>query len=119
MNNGPKCDYAEVNGLEMYYEIHGSGEPLILLHGGVGATEMFGGVHGYRHHMMYNPCTFEGGRSRANHNQPRRRTAGPSPEDHRRGGTNRPDPRGSTSADRTRERPSSGSARWQRGTVAS
>ena len=26
----------------MYYEIHGSGEPLILLHGGAGATEMFG-----------------------------------------------------------------------------
>jgi pimeloyl-ACP methyl ester carboxylesterase len=44
MNNDPKCDYAEVNGLEMYYEIHGSGEPLILLYGGVGATEMFGGV---------------------------------------------------------------------------
>ncbi|HEY0736286.1 MAG TPA: alpha/beta hydrolase [Herpetosiphonaceae bacterium] len=27
--------YAPVNGLNMYYEIHGSGEPLILLHGGV------------------------------------------------------------------------------------
>ncbi len=26
----------------MYYEIHGSGEPLILLHGGVGGIEMFG-----------------------------------------------------------------------------
>jgi len=25
----------------MYYEIHGSGEPLILLHGGLGSTEMF------------------------------------------------------------------------------
>ena len=33
MNDGPKGDYAEMNGLEMYYEIHGSGEPLILLHG--------------------------------------------------------------------------------------
>jgi pimeloyl-ACP methyl ester carboxylesterase len=33
-----------VNGLEMYYEVHGSGEPLILLHGGVGAIEMFGKV---------------------------------------------------------------------------
>ena len=31
-----------MNGLKMYYEIHGSGEPLILLHGGAGATEMFG-----------------------------------------------------------------------------
>ncbi len=28
----------------MYYEIHGSGEPLVLLHGGVGAIEMFGEV---------------------------------------------------------------------------
>lgn len=25
----------------MYYEIHGAGEPLILLHGGVGSTESF------------------------------------------------------------------------------
>ncbi len=44
MNGDPKGDYAEVNGLDMYYEIHGSGEPVILLHGGVGAIEMFGGV---------------------------------------------------------------------------
>jgi pimeloyl-ACP methyl ester carboxylesterase len=26
-------DYAEVNGLKMYYEIHGAGRPLVLLHG--------------------------------------------------------------------------------------
>ena len=26
--------HAAVNGLEMYYEIHGEGEPLLLLHGG-------------------------------------------------------------------------------------
>jgi len=26
--------YAQVNGLKMYYEIHGSGRPLVLLHGG-------------------------------------------------------------------------------------
>jgi hypothetical protein len=32
---GPvKSGCAPVNGLKMYYEIHGSGEPLILLHGG-------------------------------------------------------------------------------------
>ena len=34
--------YAAVNGLNMYYEIHGAGEPLLLLHGGVGGIEMFG-----------------------------------------------------------------------------
>ena len=33
--------YAPVNGLRLYYESHGSGQPLILLHGGVGATERF------------------------------------------------------------------------------
>ncbi len=26
--------YASVNGLQMYYEVHGSGSPLVLLHGG-------------------------------------------------------------------------------------
>ena len=34
--------YASVNGLNLYYEIHGIGEPIILLHGGIGASEMFG-----------------------------------------------------------------------------
>jgi pimeloyl-ACP methyl ester carboxylesterase len=33
-----------VNGLNLYYEIHGAGEPLILLHSGVGAIQMFGEV---------------------------------------------------------------------------
>jgi pimeloyl-ACP methyl ester carboxylesterase len=31
-----------VNGLNLYYEIHGTGEPLILLHGGVVGIAMFG-----------------------------------------------------------------------------
>jgi pimeloyl-ACP methyl ester carboxylesterase len=26
--------YANVNGLKMYYEIHGTGTPLVLIHGG-------------------------------------------------------------------------------------
>ena len=29
--------YASVNGLEMYYEIHGTGDPLVLLHGAFSA----------------------------------------------------------------------------------
>src|SRR4051795_10332504 len=34
--------YAEVNGINLYYETHGDGPPLILLHGGLGSGEMFG-----------------------------------------------------------------------------
>jgi len=30
----PKTGYSEVNGLKMYYEIYGEGEPLVLIHGG-------------------------------------------------------------------------------------
>jgi pimeloyl-ACP methyl ester carboxylesterase len=33
MNSDSKGNYAGVNGLEMYYEIHGTGEPLVVLHG--------------------------------------------------------------------------------------
>src|SRR5689334_3833585 len=33
--------YADVNGLKMYYEVHGSGPPLVLVHGGLGTIEMF------------------------------------------------------------------------------
>src|SRR5262245_21714154 len=29
----PKTGYAPVNGLKMYYEIHGKGDPVVLLHG--------------------------------------------------------------------------------------
>src|SRR5258708_6714841 len=39
-----KHGYASVNGLNLYYEIHGVGEPLILLHGGLGSIDMFGEV---------------------------------------------------------------------------
>ena len=36
--------YAAVNGINLYYETHGAGRPLILLHGGLGSGEMFGPV---------------------------------------------------------------------------
>src|SRR5260370_42658646 len=36
--------HADVNGIKLYYEIHGTGRPLILLHGGLGSGEMFGPV---------------------------------------------------------------------------
>jgi pimeloyl-ACP methyl ester carboxylesterase len=37
-------EYAEVNGMNLYYETHGSGRPMILLHGGLGSGEMFGPI---------------------------------------------------------------------------
>ncbi|MEZ4831947.1 MAG: alpha/beta hydrolase [Caldilineaceae bacterium] len=36
--------YAEVNGIEMYYEVQGEGEPLLLIHGAMGSTEDFAAV---------------------------------------------------------------------------
>lgn len=44
MGEENRGDYASVNGLNLYYEVHGDGQPLILLHGGLGAVEMFGEV---------------------------------------------------------------------------
>jgi pimeloyl-ACP methyl ester carboxylesterase len=35
---------APVNGIQLYYEIHGEGSPLVLLHGAIGAVESFGPV---------------------------------------------------------------------------
>jgi pimeloyl-ACP methyl ester carboxylesterase len=34
-------EYANVNGINLYFETHGSGRPMILLHGGLGSGEMF------------------------------------------------------------------------------
>ena len=33
-NKEGKGSYASVNGLTLYYEVQGSGKPLVLLHGG-------------------------------------------------------------------------------------
>src|SRR5438132_10989889 len=35
MNKSSQDLYAEVHGLKLYYEIHGEGFPLVLLHGGL------------------------------------------------------------------------------------
>ena len=32
----------DINGVDYYYELHGHGEPLLLLHGGLGSIDMFG-----------------------------------------------------------------------------
>jgi len=36
--------YVEVNGVNLYVETHGTGRPLVLLHGGLGSGEMFGPI---------------------------------------------------------------------------
>jgi pimeloyl-ACP methyl ester carboxylesterase len=37
-----KSGHLEVNGVDYYYAVYGKGEPLLLLHGGLGQIEMFG-----------------------------------------------------------------------------
>jgi pimeloyl-ACP methyl ester carboxylesterase len=37
MEQNPKGHYAPVNGLQMYYEIHGTGQPLVVIHGAFSA----------------------------------------------------------------------------------
>jgi len=36
-----KNGHIEANGVNYYYELHGAGQPLLLLHGGLGSIEMF------------------------------------------------------------------------------
>lgn len=43
-DNHPQQGYASVNGLDLYYEIHGSGEPLVLLPGGFWTVEAMGEI---------------------------------------------------------------------------
>lgn len=42
MINPTSTGFAPVNGLELYYEIYGEGQPLVMLHGGVNPAELFG-----------------------------------------------------------------------------
>ena len=39
-----KKGHVLANGVNYYYEIHGRGEPLLLLHGGLGSIDMFGPI---------------------------------------------------------------------------
>ena len=42
MNAESKTGYAPIHGMQLYYEIHGQGKPMVLLHGGITAFEGFG-----------------------------------------------------------------------------
>lgn len=44
LQSNVRSGYVAVNGLKYYYQIQGVGEPLLLLHGGLGQIEMFGPV---------------------------------------------------------------------------
>ena len=39
-----KSGHVDANGVNYYYEVHGKGEPLLLLHGGLGSIDMFDGA---------------------------------------------------------------------------
>jgi pimeloyl-ACP methyl ester carboxylesterase len=39
MGNDSTSGYVGVNGLRIYYEVHGTGRPLLLLHGAFGTIE--------------------------------------------------------------------------------
>jgi len=40
--SAPKSGRLEINGVDYYYQVQGKGEPLLLLHGGLGSIDMFG-----------------------------------------------------------------------------
>lgn len=49
----PKTGYATANGIKYYYEISGKGEPLLLLHGGLGSGGMFAPIlPAFTHHRQ-------------------------------------------------------------------
>jgi len=44
MSNDATNGYAEVNGLRIYYEVHGTGRPLVLLHGAYMTVDTMGPI---------------------------------------------------------------------------
>lgn len=42
MSTPTRTGRVAVNGVELYYEVHGKGAPLVMLHGGVNPSDMFG-----------------------------------------------------------------------------
>ncbi|MBF5001460.1 alpha/beta hydrolase [Nocardia sp. BSTN01] len=50
-------EYIDAGGLRTYYEVHGDGAPVVLLHGGLGTAESWGQQVGElaRHYRVYVP----------------------------------------------------------------
>lgn len=44
ISTSPQTGYAPVNGLDVYYEMHGTGKPLVVLHGAFMSTASMGGL---------------------------------------------------------------------------
>lgn len=42
MSQAMESGYAPVEGTEFYYEVHGRGAPLVMMHGGVNPSGLFG-----------------------------------------------------------------------------
>jgi hypothetical protein len=49
-----RTGYVNANGVVYYYEIHGRGDPLLLLHGGLGSIEMVGSA--LLPQRLFGPC---------------------------------------------------------------
>jgi pimeloyl-ACP methyl ester carboxylesterase len=43
--NKPAGNYVAVNGIQLYYQVQGTGKPLIVLHGGFGNAEMLSAIY--------------------------------------------------------------------------
>ena len=86
----PQAGYAPVNGLEMYYEVHGTGQPLVVLHGAYMTIGTMGEVvpglaearrviavelqgHGRTADVVPADLRADGGRRRRPHRPPRHR----------------------------------------------
>src|SRR5205823_3924352 len=54
---GVTKDYVDADGARTYYEVEGTGEPLVMLHGGLCAIETFGALRSgmVKRHRIYLP----------------------------------------------------------------
>ena len=59
--------YIEINGVTTYYELHGHGDPIILLHGGLGTAHSSWSTHIETLSKKFQVLAFDGrGRGKSN-----------------------------------------------------